>query len=149
VSVELLSLQTPMLLGRWQNSIHFTVAPSVPNNLPLGTRLRWSYSEKMGRINKKLCLSVCELQCRTHMLVHTYFWRHLAVINVMLCVNVLCGVVIALTITFGSLYQDDVEITPKNVTGILAAATLFNLVCLHLRWRSFKLNLLFVLCSIC
>jgi len=35
----------------------------------------------------------------------------------------------ALTITFGSLYQDDVEITRKNVTGILAAATLFSLVC--------------------
>jgi len=37
----------------------------------------------------------------------------------------------ALTITFGSLYHDDVEITRKNVTGILAAATLFSLVCIH------------------
>jgi len=40
-----------------------------------------------------------------------------------------CFLVAALVSTFGSLYQDDVEITRKNVTGILAAATLFSLVC--------------------
>jgi len=35
----------------------------------------------------------------------------------------------ALTSTFGSLYQDDIEITHTNVVGILAAATMFSLVC--------------------
>jgi len=39
--------------------------------------------------------------------------------------------VTALTVTFGSLYQDEVEITCKNVVGILAAATLFSLVCIY------------------
>jgi len=49
------------------------------------------------------------------------------------CVQMLCYCVLmtALTITFGSLYQDEVEITRKNVVGILAAATLFSLVCIH------------------
>ena len=41
-----------------------------------------------------------------------------------------CVLVIALTITFGSLYQDEIEITRKNVVGVLAAATLFSLVCI-------------------
>jgi len=42
-----------------------------------------------------------------------------------------CVLVTALTVTFGSLYQDEVEITHKNVVGVLAAATLFGLVCIH------------------
>ena len=42
-----------------------------------------------------------------------------------------CVLMTALTTTFGSLYQDEVEITPKNVAGILAAATLFSLVCIY------------------
>ena len=52
----------------------------------------------------------------------------------------------ALTITFGSLYQDEVEITRKNVTGVLAAATLFSLVCVQL--LNFYFSETFLLCSI-
>jgi len=48
-----------------------------------------------------------------------------------LCCVYYCLLVTALTVTFGSLYQDEVEITCKNVVGILAAATLFSLVCIY------------------
>jgi len=45
--------------------------------------------------------------------------------------------VTALTVTFGSLYHDEVEINRKNVTGVLAAATLFSLVCIRLVMNHF------------
>ena len=55
-----------------------------------------------------------------------------------------CVLVIALTITFGSLYQDEIEITRKNVVGVLAAATLFSLVCIdQFIWNYFHIFVYF------
>ena len=56
--------------------------------------------------------------------IRNLYWN---ISKIKLYCNVCICIVSALNIAFGSLYHDDVAITPSQVTHVLAAGTLLNL----------------------
>ena len=60
-----------------------------------------------------------------------------------LCILLLCILLSALQVAFGSLYRDDVLIKPSRVIAILAAACMLQLVSMHITQKIIILVSLF------